>query len=151
MKLELSSYLGLDYAYNNHPGIVRTVDAAREQGLNCETLTHFILRDHLGIKLPEEMRAMEIFEDDASFKPVPSDAAYELGDIFFFGRENEDDAKRLHLAVFTGNFDQTGDPLLIHANWHDRGVSIWPLGKFAEHKRYKELHTVKRYDPASNQ
>jgi cell wall-associated NlpC family hydrolase len=146
---ELATFLDMQYVYDNAPHRVSTIDAAKKDGLNCETLTHLLLQK-LGINLAPEMRAKEIYEDTKLFQPVsPED--YKLGDIFFFGRKNENDPKRLHLAVFTGNFDQTGDPLLIHANWYDRGVSIWPLGKFAEHKRYEELHTVKRYDPAVNQ
>jgi cell wall-associated NlpC family hydrolase len=145
MKLELSAYQNMHYAYDNHPGVIRTLDDARIEGLNCETLTHLALRD-LGIQLPKEMRAMEIFQDDNTFIDVPEDAELELGDVFFFGKNNEDDPKKLHLAVFTGQHDGNGSPLLIHANWQDKGVSIWPLDKFGTHKRYQSLHAVKRYN-----
>ncbi len=146
MRIEIDTYQGVGYAYDNHPGVIKSIDDARSNGLNCETLTHFVLRDYLGAELPEEMRAMEIFVDTALFKPVPKNTSPELGDIFFFGKENETDPKKLHLAVFTGEINNAGSPLLIHANWQDRGVSIWPLDQFSDYKRYQALHAVKRFD-----
>ncbi len=67
-----------------------------------------------------------------------------LGDIFIFGRVQEKDYRRLHLAVQVDNVD--GRLLLIHANPYD-GVSIWPIDTFADKKRYERIYTIKRLIP----
>lgn len=89
------------------------------------------------------MRSQEIFEDEKLFRVV--DLAEEqpnLGDIFVFGKKKAPNYK-LHLAFFTGDADQQGELLLIHANMLE-GVSIWPLSRFAQYRRYQLLKAVKR-------
>lgn len=140
--LELGKYLGLPYNFQHGPHVVSSEELIH-QGVNCQSLVHLLYKDLFGIVLPEEMRSQEIFKDEKLFRVV--DLAEEqpsLGDIFVFGKERAPNYK-LHLALFTGEIDAQDELLLIHANMLE-GVSVWPLSRFAQYRRYQLLKAVKR-------
>jgi hypothetical protein len=163
---------GYKYSYKNSPITIRTEEKAFDQGLNCITLIHLLLKKLFTIELPNNILPWEMFCDNPYFTDVKSIKKIKTGDIFFFGRKelpeftltyipkydskknllNADEGKRLigdkytgiHLAMFTGDFDKDGDPLLIHAGKIDMAVSIWSLKKFLSYEQYAVLHKTKR-------
>lgn len=86
------------------------------------------------------MLSYEIFTDQEIFRDVdwPNNEKLQIGDILFFERTPKEadiefdprDPKNYHMAVATGRFYEDGSPELIHANWVDGKVSIWPYWKF---------------------
>lgn len=140
--LEWGRYLGIPYCFKNGPDKVPDLTTARREGANCQALAHLI-QTELGSPLPLGALSKEIFEDDSRFPSVPL-GEIKGGEIFLFGREQEEDPRKLHKAVYTGLRDEEGDPLLIHSNGIDGESSIWPLGRFANVKRYQRLYAIKR-------
>ncbi|OGM75909.1 hypothetical protein A2210_00940 [Candidatus Woesebacteria bacterium RIFOXYA1_FULL_40_18] len=136
---EILSLLDLPYNFGNGPDVK---NVSPKDGVNCQQLTHMILATLFQIRLPTEMRSKEFYEDQKYFTQVLVKEAT-IGDVFIFGRPEENDYRKLHLAVFIGQ-DSDGSALLIHANGVDKQVSLWPLDKFSQHPRYEKLYAVKR-------
>lgn len=84
------------------------------------------------------MLSKEIYEDTQLFTMVEETGRLKLLDVFLFGKENEQDFKKLHLAIHTGEHDELGNPLLIHANGIQKRVSVWPLKQFLSYPQYKK-------------
>lgn len=138
---EIAQFIGLPYDFRSSPRI-----DFEGKTVNCQSTVHLLYKSRLGIELPKGMWSKEIYEDEQLiFQTVrPStDRLYEA-DILIFGPIEENDPKRFHLAYCSGQCDVQGDPLVIHANVYDLGVSVWPLSKFPRHKRYEELKSIKR-------
>lgn len=142
ISLEWGRYLGIPYCFENGPDKVPDLPTAWREGANCQAFVH-LLQAELGSPLSLDALSKEIFEDDSRFPSVPLDEI-EGGEIFLFGREQEKDPRKLHKAICTGLRDEQGNPLLIHSNGVDGKSSIWPLGRFAEVKRYQRLYAIKR-------
>ncbi len=139
--IEITQFIGLPYDYKSSPRI-----GFEGKTVNCQSTVHLLYKSRLGIELPKGMWSKEIYEDEQLiFKTVksPIDRLYEA-DILIFGQFNECDPRRFHLTYYSGQCNGQGDPLIVHANVYDLGVSVWPLSKFPLHKRYEELKSVKR-------
>lgn len=138
---EITQFIGLPYDFKSSPRI-----GFEGKTVNCQSTVHLLYKARLGIELPKGMWSKEIFEDEGLiFETVrsPIDRLYEA-DIFVFGQKEEIDPKKFHLTYYSGQRNVQGDPLVVHANVYDLGVSVWPLSKFYQHKRYEELKTIKR-------
>ncbi|MBI4084822.1 MAG: C40 family peptidase [Candidatus Levybacteria bacterium] len=138
--------LGWPYLRKHGPWVIGKGIDVSTYGLNCQTLVHLYYNNRFGVKLPIGMWTKEIYEDEGLLFETLQSEEYVEGDIFFFGK-SEAKPISLHLAVYTGIHDPTGDMILRHANSVDNKVSDWPLGKFFQHKRYQNLHRVKRLVP----
>lgn len=148
MDPELPPVFSRRYAFHNGP------DAHPdnlEEGCNCQTAVHDELRTHK-IFLPKYYLSREIWYDpDDLFRQVTEVEAYEPGDIFLFGPHGLTDARMLHLAVVVDT-TETGEPVLRHASFSERGTSDWPLSKFFDpastgpyHHYYETLYGVRRH------
>ena len=145
---EVKQFLGFPYNYARGPWLENKDETARD-GLNCQLFVHFIYKKWFGVVLPKGMWGKEIYEDHRIlFRSVAVDEEeLKKGDIFLFGPKQLVDARRLHLAVYTGEMDEDKDLLLLHVNSIDQISSLWPLRKFHQYRRYKILHRVKRLTP----
>jgi len=140
---------------------------------NCQKLIHDIYFHCFGLKLPEKMLSLEVFSDeDKYFRTIdwPTSNRLCIGDILLFERVPSEATDfpfepshpmHYHLAVVTGRFYDDGSPELIHANWVEQGVSIWPYhrffqpisfmniddAKFNKKKRYQRFVRAKRLIP----
>ena len=92
------------------------------------------------------MWSQEIFHDESLIFATVDRFAFEA-DIGIFGPIHGRDPRYFHLAYFTGQHDESGDPLLLHATVYDRQVSIWKLSDFFKKPRYEELKRIKRVKP----
>lgn len=142
---ELSPFIGLPYNFSNGPSSINGNEDLKD-ALNCQALVHRIYQT-FGIPLPVGLLSKEIFEDRILFFDIPlelrtSDLA--ILDVFVFGKQDVKDFRRLHLGLYTGETDETQDPLIIHATAIDNQVSIWPLQKFIIYPRYERLYAIKR-------
>jgi hypothetical protein len=94
----------------------------------------------------------EMYQDTSDtplFVPVDlSGNAFLMGDIFIFGKKNLDDARKLHVAVYTGEVNEEGEPMILHAtkpiNKDDSGIYVWSFPTFFGAGRYEELYGVRR-------
>lgn len=143
---DFRTYLNLPYNFRNGPD--RKDDPqVKEEGINCQILTHFVLEELTDHRLSADIRSKEIFDDDEQFIPIGTQDGLVHGDIFMFGRKNLKDPRKLHLAIFTGEEDNEGDPILIHATTVEQKVALWPMRQFQLYKRYEILYAVKRFCP----
>src|SRR3989338_11626884 len=110
--IETRKYLDIPYQYGNGPQQISDRGLGRQNGINCETLTHWVFEDN-GNPLPKDMLSKEIYEDDELFKAIKPTEELEPGDVFIFGRETCNDPRKLHLAVYTGETDEQNNALLI--------------------------------------
>lgn len=161
----------LTYSYHSGPEAVGNLKEAQNLGINCIALTHLIIRRLFGTSVPPDLDCVAMFLDNPYFKVVRADEPLKTGDVAFFGKpgitefrtippevrhsraEVRSFKKRypgLHLALCTGEVDLTGQPLLIHANHPDGGVSVWPLDKFQTYRNrqgaspYGVLYGIRR-------
>ena len=125
MKGEFSQFIGRPYNFQNGP-----TTGSKEQnisdGLNCQFLVHLIYRE-FGLTLPFDMLSKEIFENMELFENILSLERMRTLDVVVFGKQEEQDLKKLHLTIFTGETNETGSPLLIHATSIEKQVSVWSL------------------------
>lgn len=142
---EIEAFLNIPYCFENGPSA-----PDKDDGLNCQALVHLFYKKVFGISLPEEMLSKEIYEDTTLFDFVDPEGELRRGDVFIFGKP-EVNHKKLHLAVYIGEKDERGSPLLIHANTVDGKVSIWPRDKFSRNPGYEKTYAVKRYRQLPNQ
>ncbi len=104
-----------------------------------------------------------MFHDTEWFEDIPHVDEATQGDVFFFTptggktRLNEFEPQydkegnitnflempRVHLALSVGN-DEAEEPLLMHANFRDKGVGMWPLKWFMQRKVHQEIAAIKR-------
>lgn len=139
---DLEKLAGVPYRLKNGPDKLGIIDPS-EEGINCQFLAHLALRLIKGVTLSPHLLSREIFLETAMFADInPAEAT--VGDIFIFGKPNEPDYRRLHLAVYADK-DKASEPLLFHANGVDNSVSLWPLSAFFNYPRYKKLFAVKRW------
>ncbi len=163
---------GYEYNFGNGPDVIRTESQAKQLGLNCVTLTHLLIPRLFDIELPGNMRGWEMYCINPFFGDVARAEDMDLGDVLFFGRPtlpeyalqyspvydeykeltNEEIGNNLigqkysgvHLAMNTGEADDTENPLLIHASKMEGTVVIWSLAKFLDLKQYSTIHAIKR-------
>jgi len=168
------SFLKGGYAYNfaNGPDVITTEAEAAQSGLNCIALIHLLIRRLYDMRLPGNVKGWEMYCDNPYFTQIPSLDDAKLGDVLFCGRQelpayalayhptyndqreltNQEVGDKLigqqyagiHLAMYTGDKDDAGSPLLIHANKLEGTVAIWPLAKFTSLEQYATIHAVKR-------
>lgn len=143
---------------------MRTKDDALQDGINCVSLAHLVLKDVFDCELPPHLGCAELYLDREYFKPVDAIDDMRAGDLVWFGlqealRQPEevqlqyDEAGNLvnwrefpvkHVAVNTG-LQVEDEPLLLHAtNVEGRHNKIWPLSKFWSYPRYQKLYGITR-------
>lgn len=146
---------------------------------NCQLLLRRYYYEN-GILLPKQMRSSEVFlnvyesasglpeswrllhekmtRDGISpgiFTSVPPGAPLFAGDIFLWGNTAGSlDPRKLHIAVFSGEVNEVGDPLLLHANKLTSSVVLWPISRFTAFERktpdgtlkpnYRNLYGIRR-------
>lgn len=142
---EIQKYIGIPYKRENGPQKVTDRTTVFTEGLNCQLLTHEAVEILTGVRIPVDQLSKEMYENNKLFPHV--DDQLQAGDIMLFGKEKEDNFKKLHVTVYTGEINEDGQPLLVHSNGIDRQVSIWPLSQFEKYKQYKVLYATKRYNP----
>jgi hypothetical protein len=163
---------GYAYSFGNGPDVIRTETQAKQEGLNCVALMHLLIPHLVGVELPGNLRGWEMYCSNPFFRDVDGVKDMNLGDVLFFGRPtlpeyalqyspaydehneltNEEIGNNLighrysgvHLAMNTGEVDDTENPLLIHANKMEGTVVIWSLAKFLDLKQYSTVHAIKR-------
>jgi hypothetical protein len=127
-----------------------------EQGINCLTLVQIYLEEVCGwYSLPKEVdfTGQFFYERCDIFEVIEPNQPVREGDIFLFGTANlNQDWHKLHLAIFTGEYDEQRQPLLMHATNHrhfltekpDGGVFLTPLCTMLNLKKYQVLYGVRR-------
>jgi hypothetical protein len=114
---ELAPYSGLTYCYSQpYAGssdffaITNCLDFVRrywERGIGQ------------GIVFGSELlTGVDYLGNPNKFIPVPRGGRYQKGDIFLLGPADLEDLHQLHAAVFTGQFTESDQPLLMHATNH---------------------------------
>ena len=112
---------------------------------NCQEFGQEFSRACFEIELPSSYRSSEIFEDDGKFfRNIDHIRRTKFGDIHIFAGPTCDDPKKYHLAVQVAYLRERGEPLLMHANYVDRSVGIWPLGDFSMCERYSRYIGTRR-------
>jgi hypothetical protein len=130
-------FIGLQYEFNAGPGDV-------SNKLNCQKLVHKIYTE-AGYSLPLDLLSKEIFENKIIFKNIDSKEERKILDIYIFGKKEEIDSKKFHLAIFTGLYTENNDPLLIHASGRSKKVIFTSLSEFLKYKNgCEELKAIKR-------
>lgn len=145
ISIEIEQLLRLPYRRDNGPN---NKPPLLTEGVNCQLLTHKVLAILFEVNLPAEMLSKEIFEDQVCFSELRPEEA-KLGDVFIFGKQEEQDFRRLHLAVYVDRDNHANTPILLHASGIDGRVSLWPLDKFSQYPRYQKLYAVKRLNYSS--
>ena len=80
--IETRKYLDIPYQYGNGPQQISDRGLGRQNGINCETLTHWVFEDN-GNPLPKDMLSKEIYEDDELFKAIKPTEELEPGEHYF--------------------------------------------------------------------
>jgi len=148
-RVDFERYLGIPYEVEAFPG---WIDIDNAPSLNCISLMHRVYKEEFGAKLPIGLWAKETLEDTEVIFETVQDGSLQTGDVFVFGARDPELRRRdpgnspvFHLALYTGQRNETGDPFLLHTTDLNGSSSvIWPLSKFARFSRYEKLHAVKR-------
>lgn len=106
---------------------------------NCQAWGHEVYRQH-GFILPPWYLSKEAFEDETVLMRTV-EPSYKPLDLFLFGPEQLQDARKLHWAIGVSGGTE---PLLTHLNVIDGVVGVWPITQFARVPRYGKLFAVKR-------
>lgn len=141
---EIYKLMGMPYEFKSSPRIDFEGKSA-----NCQRAVHLLYKARPGMELPKGMWSKEIYEDEKMiFETVDpgTDRLFEA-DILIFGPKGKVDPKNYHLTYYSGQTDESGDPLIAHANSYDLAFSVWPLSKFFQYERYGELKRIKRVRP----
>jgi len=160
----LSRYLdpAFRYVWSQNPARVRTREDALRDGLNCVALAHLVIRDLFGYTLPDRLQSLELARDLAHFEPVPEPGRMRAGDLVWFGVDrprveldefvpqydgdeliNGSDFPVKHVAIRVGSCDD-GDCLLLHASSVDGTNALWPLRRFRDYDRYRQIYAIRR-------
>lgn len=160
----ISGYLDprFRYVWARGPAVVRSREDALRDGLNCVALAHLVIRELFGHALPAGFQSLELFGDDEHFESIADGALLAAGDLIWFGAANPRippadfvprfrDGELLnfadfavnHVAVATGR-RVDGHSLLLHASPVNGTNALWPLHRFAEHERYREIYGIRR-------
>ena len=154
------------YDFLQGPDKVTGILDARRNGVNCVALAHLAMADLFDPQPPlaSELMCFELLMDIERFEVVENIEEIIEGDLVWFGRANPRfglnefvpnlasgqmlnwaDCPLNHVAISTGACDESGDPFLLHASPTDGTNAIWPLSRFLEHERYKEIYGIKRF------
>lgn len=150
------------YRFTHGPNIIQSKEQALREGINCVSLAHLALRELYGVVLPGVLMCSELHRDREYFEAVPK-GEMAIGDLVWFGVQNppiepdnfvpryENDELTnwrdygvKHVAVATGEIDETGDALLLHSTNMTGTNTVWPLRLFAEYARYRRIYGVTR-------
>lgn len=158
------------YNYHSGPQKVRSEQDARERGVNCAAFAHLGIQRMWGAELPPALDVMEMLISDEFLTELIPGQRLAAGDVAFFGKRGVTEFRIAppevqqqpeefrhfrkkypgpHLALFTGE-GADDDPLFLHANFTDRGVSVWPLSRFLSfsssngNEKYGCLYLVRR-------
>ncbi|MBL7500904.1 hypothetical protein I6A84_13720 [Frankia sp. CNm7] len=153
---------GFRYVFSQGPARVRCRQDALRDGLNCVALAHLAIRDLFGYALPASFQSVELFGDARHFEPVPELADLRAGDLVWLGvaeprvpldefvpRYQGDELLNFrdfpvnHVAVHTGT-RAAGDHLMLHASPVDGTNALWPLHRFRDYPRYRQIYAVRR-------
>lgn len=126
------------YKFENGPQIIRSQSEARERGLNCQSFVHLYYKDVMNIPLPENYLSQEIYLDDTLFPHISVDKDLKIGDVLFFGKNEEEDFKKLHMAVYIGH-DQIAHKTVV------KDETIWQIDNIGQLKQHEKLHAIKRH------
>lgn len=152
------------YQFSHGPHVVGSIDAARAAGVNCVSLAHLVLRSLYDYRLPPDLLCTEMFYDRDHFRPLDPGEQPQLGDIGWLGIArplididafeprygengellNWNEFPVTHIAVHTGEQDEAGDSLLLHASYEAGTTAIWPARRFAAHPRYARSYGTSR-------
>lgn len=150
------------YRFTQGPDRVPDVITAQRNGLNCIALAHLAIRDLFGHSLPPALHCYEMFSDTAQFSTVESVKDMQAGDLVWFGvrspkvpleeynpQYDEDgalvnwrDNPVKHVAIYTG--ERADDYLMLHATNVEGTNAVWPLWRFATHRRYEQIYRISR-------
>lgn len=174
MNAVIQSFLDKGYIYNfqNGPNIITSEEQALEQGINCIGLMHLLIKRLFGITLPQNLRVLEIYNDNPYFKTVDKEEELQIGDIVFLGRKqlpeyihlykpqydkqknliNEDDGRTIigdkhagyHTVMYAGEKDKDGRQLFIDIEKATDEVKVWTLQELMANEKYEVLYRIKR-------
>jgi hypothetical protein len=152
------------YRFTQGPDMVRNRDDALRNGINCVSLAHLAIEELTGQQLPDGLHCYEMFGDTEHTETVDPAMDLQPYDLIWFGLQESDgwanefvprydangaltnwrDNPLRHIGIHTGDIDESGDPLILHASPHEETNVVWPLREFAEHSRYRQIHRVAR-------
>ncbi len=162
----VQKYLNAEFKYEftQGPDNAHTFELAVVDGINCISLAHFMLKELFGVTLPTNFKSLELYKDTEYFDDVSDVESMKLGDLVWFGLsdppikldEFEPDYKDgellnwhdfpvRHVGIYTG--DKTSDFEILHATPVDNTVTVWPLQKFQDYEKYKQIYGVRRLKP----
>ncbi len=159
-KIEEFTNPPIRYAFHQSPDKVRSIEQARIDGANCETIMHLAIFSLHDFRLPSRLLCYESFRDNRHFETVSSPRVMREGDVLWFCPEvafadtfvpDYDLNNRLrnwrkgpaqHAGVFTGE-KLGGDPLVLHTTPRT-GTTVWRLGEFATNPRYAAISRIGR-------
>ncbi|MFA6572488.1 MAG: hypothetical protein WCT77_14765 [Bacteroidota bacterium] len=174
MNKTFQSFLDASYRYNyqNGPNVITSEGQALKEGINCIGLMHLLVKRLFNISLPQNLRVLEIYNDNPYFKTVSETDELQMGDVLFLGREqlpdyinlykprydegknliNEDEGKNIigdkhagyHTVMYTGERDENSTPLVIDIEKAADNVRIWILKELMKNEKYKVLYRIKR-------
>ncbi len=134
----------LKMPYNYDVGPAQFNGRNIEDGLNCQALFHHVWDVVYGVKLSQEIRSLELFQNKSPlFLPVNiENNTFNMFDIVLFGPQDLEDKSRLHIAMFVGNYEN--QPVFLHSKFAE-GVTLWTLSQFTCDWRYQKIYGVRRY------
>lgn len=158
---------GLSYSYLSGANMVHSWEDAEARGLNCGALAQLLLQDLFQISFRVPLLPFESYWRTDLLQDLAANDSWETGDLFFFSSERSAtelaiytpdwdtagnfltldclrDHPHLHIAVYTGEVNEVGEPRLIHATPAVNGVAIWPLSRFETWICYEQLLKVRR-------
>ncbi len=174
MNLLFQSFLskGYRYSFQNGPNIITSEDQASKLGINCIGLMHLLIKRLFGITLPQNLRVIEIYNENPYFRTVGKEEELRIGDIVFLGRKqlpeyihlykpqydeqknliNEDEGETMigdkhagyHTVMYTGGKDKDGEQLFIDIEKATGEVKIWTLKELMANEKYEVLYRIKR-------
>jgi cell wall-associated NlpC family hydrolase len=154
---------GYVYRFTHGPNVVDSRESALRQGINCVSLAHLALKDLFAVQLPSNLLCSELYNDRIYFRTIDRPTNLQVGDLVWFGVANPkitvdefvpkyNDGELLnwpdfpvkHVAIYTGDQTESGEPLLLHSSASEGTNTVWALGRFTTHARYKELYGITR-------
>lgn len=159
----IQEIMGAPYNYHQSPDQVPYYLKGQTE-VNCVYVVHYLLERLFTYKLPPTLDPVHMILPNPYVRPLLVDEPLQLGDIFFFAQANIKEFRAIpneirgndalerafklqypgpHLALFL-QYDEHKEPLLIHGNYVDKKVSIWPYTKFSQYKRYEVEYARKR-------